>query len=192
VAHPALIEAVHRRTEETIAAVWAEARAEAERCGSEARRDVEGKRAALDLQLRAISTQTLRAALRAAERQARAIRAAARAALAERLLALARRLAGDLRNSGYPAHFRALAAELPARAWTRIIVNPADADMARELFTGCDIVSDAAITAGLVAEGDGLRATNTFNNRLAAAWPDLQPAVMSHVIHHHQSPRATA
>ena len=44
-AHPALIEAVRRRTEETVAEVWAEARAEAERCRTEAQGDVDRKRA---------------------------------------------------------------------------------------------------------------------------------------------------
>lgn len=191
--HPALIETVRRSTADAVAAVWAEARAEAARCRDNAQHTVDAKRAELDSRLRAISKDTLRDALTEAERRARGVRTLARAAFAERLWTLAQGALHQLRDAAYPRHFRALAAELPDRVWTRVAVSPADESLAREVFAGSAVVvTDATITGGLIAQSDGLRVTNTLDRRLAAAWPDLQPTVWNDVIDQQTRPQPVA
>ena len=190
--HPALIEAVRRRTTDTVAALWAEARAEAGRCRDEAERAVEAERAELGRRLRAISKGASRAALAEAERRARSLRTVAAAGLAGRLWTAAAGALPQLRDASYPARFRALAGELPKRAWMRVVVNPADGELAAESFPGSVVATDATIAGGLVAESDGLRVTNTLGRRLAAAWPDLQPRMMNDVIDTQRRPRSAA
>jgi vacuolar-type H+-ATPase subunit E/Vma4 len=192
VAHPALIDAVRRKTAETAAAVWAEARDAATRRRDESQRIVEQRRAELEQRVRITAEQTLRATLRDAERQSRATRGAARRALAGRLLTLARGCVGQLRDEAYPTRFQGLVAELPDRPWTSVHVNPADVPLALGLFVNCQIVGDLTIGAGLVAVSDGLRVTNTFDQRLAAAWREIQPAVMDDVLDHHARSRSVA
>jgi hypothetical protein len=87
-----------------------------------------------------------------------------------------------MRHTACTDRFRLLAGELPARSWTRVVVNPADAELARASFPGCGITTDPAIVGGVIAEGDGLRVTNTWTSRLTAAWPELLPEVLNDVV----------
>lgn len=190
--HPALIDAVRRKTAETAAAVWSDAHAEADRCRDSAHHAVEERRAQRESQLREISAVATRIAVADAERQSRAIRAAARSAVAERLIVLSRLAVANLRDTTYAERFRSLVNELPRRQWLRVVVNPADAQVARAHFAGVEIATDATITGGFTAESPALRVTNTFEQRLATAWPDLQPAVVKDVIEQHQRARPVA
>jgi vacuolar-type H+-ATPase subunit E/Vma4 len=184
VTHPALIDAIRKTSADAADAVWTAARAEAARLRDDADRVVAEQRDAYAARLRKTSERARRAAALDADRRARGIRSAAKVALAGRLRSLAVAALPQLRDDAYPARFQALARELPDREWTRLTVNPADAALARRLFPRCEIAADGAITGGLVAEADGLRVSNTFDTRLAAAWPQLIPAVMSDVLEH--------
>lgn len=182
--HPALIEAVRKTSADAAAAVWTAARTEAARLRDEADRIVAQQRDACAERLRRTSDRARRAAALDADRRARGICTAAKVALAARLHAMAVAALPHLRDAAYPARFQALTRELPDHEWTRLTVNPADTALARRLFPRCEIAADDAITGGLVAEAAGLRVSNTFDTRLAAAWPHLIPAVMSDVLEH--------
>jgi hypothetical protein len=113
-------------------------------------------------------------------RRAREARAKAALGLAERCRRLAAAELPRLREEFGDALFPALAAELPAFAWQRVQVNPADADRARSRFPAAQVVRDAAISGGMTvdaAEGR-IQVSNTLETRLAMAWPDILPALI--------------
>lgn len=178
---PALVEDVQRKTAEAVTAIWAEARDQSAHARSDSARTIEQQRAAAAVDLDTASAAERRKSTADAETQSRRIVAAARVALASRLEAVAHAQLTHLR-SAYPTCFESLAQELPARQWTRVIVNPADRDVAVRLFPTAEIVADPALVGGVIAEADGLRVTNTWTSRLAAAWPELLPGVMNDVL----------
>jgi len=86
-----------------------------------------------------------------------------------------------LRDNDYDELFRRLALELPAASWVTIRVNPADTDLAAELFPAASIQSDRAMCGGLEAEtSDGeLTVVNSLEVRLERAWPELLPLMVT-------------
>jgi vacuolar-type H+-ATPase subunit E/Vma4 len=182
VTHAALIEAVQQQTAAAIAALWVEVRAEADRARGDADRTLEQQRAQHARNLREVSDRAIRAANTDAARRARAIRAAAKAAMADRLLALAEASLTGLRGDSCEQWFARLASELPDRKWARLAVHPDDAALARAQFPVSSVHTDVAIAGGLIAADDELSVDNTLDRRLAAAWPELLPAVMTDVL----------
>lgn len=181
-AHTALIEAVQQKTAATVAAVWADARAEAARCRDDAGRSIAQQREHHSIRLHAVTAAAAQAANADAVRRSRRIRSEAKAATADRALAMAVAMLADLRDARYADRFHALANELPARDWARLVVNPADAPLAQARFPGSAVHCDAGISGGVIAEDAALRVNNTFERRLSAAWPELLPAVMNDVL----------
>ena len=190
--HSALIDVVRQQAASAVAAVWAEARAEAARCRAEADRSIEHQRVEYAARLRAVTAAATQSANADAARRARTIRSGAKAAIAERLQRLAVAALARFRDASYPESFGALAAELPDRNWTRVVVNSADAPLARTRFGGRAVAVDDGIIGGVIAEDDCLRVNNTFERRLAAAWPELLPAVMTDVLDLHQRSQPAA
>ena len=191
-AHSALIDVVRQQAASAVAAVWAEARAEAARCRAEADRSIEHQRDESAARLRAVTAAATQSANADAARRARTIRSEAKAAIAERVQRLAVAALATFRDASYPERFRALAAELPDRHWTRVVVNSADAPLARTRFGGGAVAVDDGLIGGVIAEDDCLRVNNTFERRLAAAWPELLPAVMTDVLDLHQRSQPAA
>lgn len=95
--------------------------------------------------------------------------------LRERLHALAGRRLPTLIDGARARVWQALAAELPAAEWQRIRVHPADLAVARQRFPTAEVLADAALGGGLVAEaGDGrIVVDNSLAGRLERAWPEL-------------------
>ena len=180
--HSALFEAVQQEAAATIAAIWSEARSEAERCRAGADRAIAQRRDEHAARLRAVTAAETQAARAEAARRGRVIRSDAKAAMADRVHRLAAAALARCRDASCHARFAALAGELPERNWTRIVVNGADAALARTRFGGCAVAVDDSLIGGVVAEDDSLRVTNTFEGRLAAAWPELLPGVMTEVL----------
>lgn len=189
--HAALIEAVQQKAAAAVAAIWADARAEAARCRDDADRSIEQRRQEYAKRLQAVNAAARQAATSDAVCQSRLIRSEAKVAVAARAHALAVAALARLRDTSYPGRFRALAGELPKRDWQRVTVNPADGALAQLQFPRCDIATDAAISGGLIAEDAALRVNNTLEQRLAAGWPELLPGVMTDVLDaHHRSQSA--
>jgi hypothetical protein len=97
-------------------------------------------------------------------------------ALAERLHGLALAELPHLRAQNPERLFSALAAELPALAWQKVRVNPADDALARQHFPQAHVECDTQISGGMETEAEGgrIRVNNTLEARLETVWP--QPA----------------
>jgi vacuolar-type H+-ATPase subunit E/Vma4 len=178
----ALIDAIRRRTDEEVDALWQKARSDADTCRTDAARAIAECRARCGDAAAAAATDAARAATAKADREARQIRAAMKAALGARLHTLATLALPQLRGTAYPQLFAALARELPAATWRRVVVNPLDQDLARRLFPQAEVVSDPTIVGGLDVEGSGVRISNTIETRLEQAWPELLASMLSEVL----------
>jgi vacuolar-type H+-ATPase subunit E/Vma4 len=176
----ALLESLRARAAEDREAVWAEARASAERHRVELARVGEAERVSASQAAAALEQVLASEAEIDARRLARERRARAALALAERCRQLAIAELPRLRESGGPALFTALAQEAPTLAWERVSVNPADADLARKIFPHAEVASDPKISGGMALEVDGgrIRIGNTLDTRLATAWPDILPQLV--------------
>jgi vacuolar-type H+-ATPase subunit E/Vma4 len=178
-----LVDAIRREAEAEVAATWEKARAEVEACEAGCARAIATARREASTIVAAKAAAIDNAATHGAEKEARRIQAIASAALAGRLHTLAVAMLPRLRTADYPEHFAALAQELPARTWQRVIVNPADEALARAFFPSAQIDRDATVAGGLIVETDEgrVRVDNSLRTRLDAAWPDLLPALMRSV-----------
>ena len=85
-----------------------------------------------------------------------------------------------LRNHNYEAVFVRLVAELPARKWEKILVNPADLKLAAQFFSADIIETDQSISGGLIATTaeNKIIVDNTFEKRLEKKWFHLLPAIL--------------
>ena len=120
------------------------------------------------------------AILAEAERTARRIRLAHAERQTVRLYDLALRLLPRLREPDSAGMFGRLAMELPPAPWDTVRVNPADAEIAGDLFTGARIEPDPAICGGMeaLAEEGRIQVVNTLEKRLERGWPDLLPDLL--------------
>lgn len=97
-----------------------------------------------------------------------------------RLKNLAVCLLPSLRDDTYPDLFSRLTAEIPARRWHHVIVNPEDVDLAAELFPEAEIQTDRGIQGGLIVENKNreIAVCNTLEKRLEKSWPQLMPLLL--------------
>ena len=181
---PALIEALRRKAGEDVDAIWQVARADAARAEADHDRAIEARRDAEALARHALTADLERTTVATAERTARATRAAATAELAARMRRLAAAALPQFRNGAYEATFAALAAELPACGWERVRVHPDDVALASRHVPAAAVAVDSTTAGGLEVEAERgcVRVSNTLETRLAAAWPDLLPGMVSHVV----------
>ena len=170
-----MIQALQQKATEDTDALWRDARAEADKLRLEAAREIDGERLATTRQAAAAAQRIEQAATIAAEREARDIRMSAAIALADRLHGLALAELPNLRAQNPETLFHEIAAELPALAWQKVRVNPADELRARQRFPQARVECDARISGGLETEAeDGrIRVNNTLEARLETAWPKL-------------------
>jgi vacuolar-type H+-ATPase subunit E/Vma4 len=175
VSRAGLIQTLQQGATEETAALWGDARAEADKLRLEAAREIDAERLATAQQVAATAQRIEQAETAAAEREARDIRMSARIALAERLHGLALAELPNLRAQNPERLFSALAAELPALAWQKVRVNPADESLAREHFPQAHVERDTQISGGMETEAEGgrIRVNNTLEARLETVWPEL-------------------
>ena len=174
-----LIDALRRKAKDDVDGLWSKARAEADSYRAGLARTKEEQRNAAAQQLAAKSAGFEHAATIEAQATARRTIATAKAALADRLHKLAIDTLPSFRNAGL---FAALASELPARAWQRVVVNPEDRTAAQTLFPQADVIADAAIAGGMNVQEGPLRISNTLETRLESAWPEILPALMKEIL----------
>jgi len=180
-ARSALIESLRSQAARDAQAVWESARAEAEHRRAELATALEQERLRLD---EAVASEVARLEARGvaeAEHRARETSAGATVALADRLLQLARIELPQLCGRERASLFDALAGELPPCRWQHVLVNPADAVLAKQRFPDATIETDAGVSGGMeVASKDGrIAVSNTLETRLATAWPDLLPGLIA-------------
>ena len=179
-----LIQTLQQGAAEDTAALWKDARAEADKLRLEAAREIDAERLGTAQQVAATAQQLAHEATAAAEREARDIRMSARIALAERLHALALAELPNLRAQNPERLFSALAAELPALAWQKVRVNPADESLAREHIPQAHVECDTQISGGMETEAEGgrIRVNNTLESRLETVWPELLSGLIATIL----------
>ena len=179
-----LIQALQRGAAEDTARLWSDATAEADKLRLEAAREIDAERLATAQQAAATARQIEQAATAAAEREARDIRMSAAIALAERLHGLALAELPNLRAQNPEGLFSALAAELPALAWRKVRVNPADEILARQHLPQAQVECDTQISGGMETEAEGgrIRVNNTLEARLESAWPELLSGLITTIL----------
>jgi len=108
--------------------------------------------------------------------------------LAYQALERAARRAADrelssLRTRNYQAVFTRLVRELPGCRWEKILVNPADQELAAKFFAPDIILPDPDISGGLLAfaKGGKIMIDNTFEKRLERIWPEIFPAIIKKI-----------
>lgn len=176
-----LIAALRKEADETVEELWREARAEAARAGEEQAAVLERLRRESLARRSAAAGESAREVLGEAEREAQRVRLAALRDLSERLAALGGALLDRVREERDEGLLEALVRELPPHVWETVRVNPANAQAARRLFPGAEVVPDPAIRGGLRVGGDGgrIRVDNTLEKRLARGWPELLPRLIA-------------
>lgn len=182
--HPELIDALRKAGEQKATAVWEAARAEAEQCKAETTAETGTLRERAMREMAADARQLEDAAIAEADSEARSIRMATTTALAERVYGLAREALPRFRDGEYEGLFAALAEEIPAGAWQRARVNPADRDLAKRHFPDAEIMPDEAVVGGMevAAQNGRIRISNTLEKRLARAWPDVLPSLINDIL----------
>jgi vacuolar-type H+-ATPase subunit E/Vma4 len=88
-----------------------------------------------------------------------------------------------LRKQNYEKIFATLVGELPERQWEKIIVNPADVELAAKFFNVNSIQQDPAVSGGLVAltANDRIIVDNTFEKRLERKWLHILPQLIAEI-----------
>lgn len=174
-----LIDALRRKADEDADALWRNARADADGHRATLLQRAEEQRNAEARQLARKTDAFARAATSEAEGTARRNMATAKAALADRLHSLAVEALPELKTM---TSFAALAAELPARSWQRVIVHPDDRIAARSAFPQAEVIGDPAIAGGMTVEDGAVCISNTFEARLESGWPEILPALMKEIV----------
>jgi len=193
VSRAGLIQTLRQGAAEETAALWTDTRAEADKLRLEAAREIDAERLATAQQMAATAQRIEQEATAAAEREARDIRMNAAIALAERLYGLALAELPNLRTQNPEKLFSALAAEIPALAWQKVRVNPADEVLARQHFSQTYVECDTQISGGIEVEAEGgrIRVDNTLEARLGTVWPELLSRLIATILREaldHESP----
>lgn len=190
----ALIESLRSRATEDVAALWSEAKAQAEAYRVELAQVLEQQRMREAEAAVALARKLQDDATVEARHRAREIRAKTALVLADRLHRLAAAELPKLRDASSPELFQSLVRELPQRDWQRIRVNPGDREVACARFPTAEVVCDPAICGGLEVEADAgrIRVSNTLETRLESAWPDLLPSLINDLLAKSNAQRTAA
>ena len=94
-----------------------------------------------------------------------------------------------LRKQNYEKIFATLVRELPERQWGKIIINPADVELAAKFFNVNSIQQDPAVSGGLVAltANDRIIVDNTFEKRLERKWLHILPQLIAEIEKRYES-----
>lgn len=190
----ALVESLRGKATEDVAALWSDARAQAEAYRLELAQALEQQRVQQEKAAAALACKLREEATAEARHRAREIRAQTALVLADRLYRLAIAELTNLRNTGGAELFQSLVRELPQRDWQRVRVNPADRETARTHFPAAEVVCDPAICGGVEVEADAgrIRVSNTLETRLDSAWPDLLPNLINDLLAKSNAQRTAA
>jgi vacuolar-type H+-ATPase subunit E/Vma4 len=175
-----LIASLRQATEEKIRSMKDDAQSEAERIRSDvASENNRIREHYAKMQSREVREKTVKI-FSEAQNRARRIKLVKEMEAAERLYSLALSSLHRLRNEGYRDVFLALTRELPPLIWEKVRVNPKDVALAKECFSGAEIIADGTIAGGIDAltEDGKVRVSNTFEKRLRRAWEDILPDII--------------
>jgi V/A-type H+-transporting ATPase subunit E len=175
-----LIESLQKAADERTRLIWKDAEGEADKVRAEASHRLNQLRESSLRTESLAATAAQAASVSEANNRSRTRLLLAEKALSDRFLSVARSLLHRLRKSGYREIFEKMVRELPPLDWKTVRVNPADVGLAKESFSGAEIIPDITITGGVdvIAEGGKIRVINTFEKRLERAWVDMLPGLL--------------
>jgi len=175
-----LIGSLWQDAEKKIGAILRETEEEEERITKEALLRISRSREDSQLRCSSAARKRKEETVAEAEKRARLINIAEDLRLAERLYRISQASLLKLRDRDYQGSFRIMAEELPPLHWKAVRVNPEDAVIAQEHFSGAGIIVDNSISGGMdVMTDDGkIRVVNTLEKRLERAWGDILPRIL--------------
>jgi vacuolar-type H+-ATPase subunit E/Vma4 len=176
-----LISSLRKNEQKQIEDIWQAAESEADNIRSqiaEAIADITKIHAA---QLDSACQKSMRAIFSETESRTRKKKLFAYQAVEQALRNAALKQLPALRQQNYEKIFTDLVAELPDRQWEKIVVNPADLELAAKFFTAKSIHPDPAISGGLVAitANGKIIVDNTFEKRLERKWLYILPQMIA-------------
>lgn len=175
-----LIESIKKSAAERLAAMRADAEADALKIREEAERRIELIRSHYKLLLETEAEAGTAEVTASARVHAGRILLDAERKIEKRCFKAAVSNLYRLRDEGYAEVFGRLASEIPRHEWKRVRVNPDDIGIAADHFPGAEIIADTAISGGMDAstESEDIRVINSFEKRLETAWDELFPEIM--------------
>ncbi|MCX7793985.1 MAG: V-type ATP synthase subunit E [Thermodesulfovibrionales bacterium] len=177
-----LIESLKEKAKERIEALRKDGEQEIEKYREKALSEFEKFRIEYLNHVRQVEESEVSSLVLEAKKQAGIIRNMTMHRLAERIYNIARESLLSLRKEGYEDFFENIVRELPPMRWSRIKVNPLDRKLAEVYFPDVEIVEDASIIGGLVAEStEGITVDNTFIKRLERLWPEILPEILREI-----------
>lgn len=179
-----LVTALKQKEEAKVESVWNAAREEAKKIEKDTALrldEIQGQAASAEA-LKNKSAQ--KSILAKAHQKASDMRALARQKLTDDIEKSGLKILPLLREDNYQKLFVILAKELPAIAWEKVRVNPADEFLAKRFFPDEAIVCDSTIVGGLeVSSNDGrLRIVNTLEKRLERGWSSILPSILKELM----------
>ena len=175
-----LISTLKKGEQKQIDAIWQQANAEADSLRGQAAEAIAKITEEHADQLASACRKSVRSIVAEADIKARKKKLFAYQGLDEVLRQAAMKQLPELRQQNYEKVFALLARELPDCQWEKIIVNPADVDIAAKSFIKNFVQSDSAISGGLIAVSAGGRIVvdNTFEKRLERKWDQIIPELI--------------
>ena len=175
-----LISTLKKGEQKQIDAIWQQANAEADSLRGQAAEAIAKITEEHADQLASACRKSVRSIVAEADIKARKKKLFAYQGLDEVLRQAAMKQLPELRQQNYEKVFALLARELPDCQWEKIIVNPADVDIAAKSFIKNFVQSDSAISGGLIAVSAGgwIVVDNTFEKRLERKWDQIIPELI--------------
>ena len=178
-----LINTLKKNEQKQIDDIWQQARTEADSLRKQIAEAIAKITEEHADQLASACRKSVRVIVAEAEMMARKKKLFAYQDLDEVLHATAINQLPKLREHGYENVFAQLAKELPDSQWEKLIVNPADMDLAAKFFDKNIVQPDTAINGGLIAVNAGgkIIVDNTFEKRLERQWFHILPELIKRI-----------
>ena len=176
-----LLKTLRDKEQKQIDSIWQQAREQADSIRAQVAEAIAGITREHEETLASACRRSVRAILAESESAARQKKLLVYRSLEEVLRRTAREMLPELRRRvDYAEVFAQLAKELPAMQWERIVVNPADLDLAAGFFRKEIVQADASVSGGLLgvcSEGRVI-IDNTFEKRLERRWDVILPGLI--------------
>ena len=178
-----LISTLKKGEQKQIDAIWQQVNAEADSLRGQAAEAIAKITEEHAEQLASACQKSVRSIVAEADIKARKKKLYAYQGLDDLLRQTAMKQLHKLRQLDYENVFAQLVKELPDCQWEKIIVNPADVDIAAKTFNKNSVQSDSAISGGLVAVSADRRIVvdNTFEKRLERKWDQIIPELIKKI-----------
>jgi len=175
-----LISTLKKSEQKQIDDIWQQAKTEADSLRKEIAEAIVKITEEHSDQLASACQKSVRSIVAEADIKARKKKLFAYRDLAKALHETAIKQLPGLRERNYENVFVQLAKELPDCQWGKILVNPADVDLAAKFFNKNIVQSDSAISGGLIAvdAGDRIVVDNSLEKRLERKWLHLIPELI--------------